>query len=356
MDPRRHLLLLGPRFARKLKVKSQTSKPHRAALALLMAALAAACSSSSGTDSPTTPSPTGPSPTEPSPVPTPTGPATVTGRVTSIHDGTPLSGLQVASGDTSVTTGADGMFTLQLSSSGLRRFDITGSDILARTFYSSETTVSTTVIRLAPETPFDPAYYRQLLRDGLEHPGALRELRRWTVPVNLYVRTVDEANQPMPPAQVAFARQIIAETIPVWTDGRVTVASIEQGPETRLGLLGWITVIWPNPIDQGVCGRSTIGGNRSFIALNYLVPGCNCGSAMRPSTIRHETGHAMGFWHTDRSDDLMSASGTSQCDLMPTARERFAAAIAYQRPFGNADPDADPPTPLAAIAPALAIP
>ena len=315
------------------------------AFLLLIAALTAACSNPDGT----------PSSAAPSPAPAAPDTVSVTGRVTAINDGAPLSGLQVASGGTAVTTGADGAFALQLSPLGLRRIDITGETILARTVWSSGTTASANAIRLGPDTPFDLNYYRQLLRDALANPAALQALRRWTIPINLYVRTVDEANQPVPQAQVDFAARIIAETVPIWSDGRISVASVEQGPNTRLGILGWITVTWPNPREDGVCGRATIGGNRGFISLNYLSAGCNCGAAMRPSTIRHEVGHSMGFWHTDRADDLMFAS-SGQCDRMPTARERLVAAIAYQRPVGNADPDADPPTPLAATGSTVAIP
>jgi len=56
-------------------------------------------------------------------------------------------------------------------------------------------------------------------------------------------------------------------------------------------------------------------------------------------------GHAMGFWHTGNADDLMSGLGVSECEHLPSARERYHAAIAYSRPVDNRDPDDDTSTP-----------
>jgi hypothetical protein len=38
---------------------------------------------------------------------------------------------------------------------------------------------------------------------------------------------------------------------------------------------------------------------------------------------------------------MFGSVGTT-CDAVPSARERYHAAIAYSRPLGNADPDIDP--------------
>ena len=60
------------------------------------------------------------------------------------------------------------------------------------------------------------------------------------------------------------------------------------------------------------------------------------------SLVRHELGHALGYWHTDAPTDVMSAVTWISNVQQPSARERAHAAIAYARPVGNTDPDTDP--------------
>ena len=56
---------------------------------------------------------------------------------------------------------------------------------------------------------------------------------------------------------------------------------------------------------------ANVGVQGGTISINYLETACACnGLATRPGTIRHEVGHAMGFWHTSKTDDLMF--GTSR--------------------------------------------
>ena len=54
-------------------------------------------------------------------------------------------------------------------------------------------------------------------------------------------------------------------------------------------------------------------------------------------------GHALGFFHTSSTDDLMFNT-VRVCDGAVSSRERLHAAIAYSRPIGNVDPDSDPQT------------
>ena len=59
----------------------------------------------------------------------------------------------------------------------------------------------------------------------------------------------------------------------------------------------------------------------------------------------HEVGHALGFFHVADTKSVMYPFIPGNCppgDL--SADERYHSAIAYTRPRGNVDPDADPST------------
>ena len=67
--------------------------------------------------------------------------------------------------------------------------------------------------------------------------------------------------------------------------------------------------------------------------------GCRCsgGPAVRLKTVKHELGHVLGFYHTDNGNDLMF-SGSNACDMEPSEREKYHAAVAYTRPIGSFAP------------------
>jgi hypothetical protein len=56
----------------------------------------------------------------------------------------------------------------------------------------------------------------------------------------------------------------------------------------------------------------------------------------------------MGFWHVRERPHRLSVPDI--CNLVPTDKERFHAALAYSRPVGNMDPDRDPSFALSATA------
>ena len=141
-------------------------------------------------------------------------------------------------------------------------------------------------------------------------------------------------------------------TTPMWTAGQLSVASVERGTGTKVGVPGWITVRFAPPtINAKICGQAQVGVSGGAIDLYSNTPGIECRCAglsdIRPLTVRHELGHALGFFHTDSASDVMAGFGVAGCDALPSARERYHAAIAYRRPVGNMEPDADPTSAIA---------
>jgi Metallo-peptidase family M12B Reprolysin-like len=181
---------------------------------------------------------------------------------------------------------------------------------------------------------FDLNFYRQFVRDQNESPN-LQLLRRWTKAPNVYIQTSALVDM----RQLDLVEAVARESIPNWTGGRFGVASVERGTETRRGVAGWLTVTFS--AETGHCGLSDVGAEGGSITLYPNTAGCGCdGYKTRPQTIRHEFGHAMGFYHTDSPTDVMMLAAPG-CDNQSSARERAHAAIAYARPVGNVDPDDD---------------
>jgi hypothetical protein len=310
---------------------------RRLSVALLLVA-AAACGSSSP---PVAPSPVTQTPVTPPPPPPP---VILTGRVVAAVTGEALGGLSVLLADKTTTTDADGRFRYELPPGTVAtpRLTVSGSGIVSHSLSLSiqgSRDVSLDAIPLSGG--FDLDYYRQLVRDAYDSPGLLRPLRRWTRAPHVYLKTVDEAGNPIEADTLEPVAAALVDDAAAWTGGRFGIAGVERGTETREGVSGWITVKWPVEFDPDVCGRAQIAADGGWIELDYLNRDCACKSSrIAPGIVRHELGHAMGFYHTSQRDDALYPF--AQCDRHPSARERLHAAIAYGRPWGNTDPDDDP--------------
>jgi hypothetical protein len=140
----------------------------------------------------------------------------------------------------------------------------------------------------------------------------------------------------------------VKDAVPQWTSGKLGVPIVERGTATREGQSGWITIKFPAEQATDSCGRAQVAADGGWIELSYHVPAAapiNCrvpGAVVAPLVVRHETGHALGFYHTDSENDVMWGGTWSNPGLTPSPRELTAAAIAYSRPVGNLDPDSDP--------------
>jgi hypothetical protein len=185
---------------------------------------------------------------------------------------------------------------------------------------------------LLSDPRFSLSFYRQLAHDSFEHPPGAQPLRRWTRPPMIYLRTVDERGGAVNVRLLEQTAAAIINTTGQWAGGAFGVAGLERGTDTREGQPGWITAKWST---TGVCGTvNGFGVEGVLITMNHLRPECTCG----PLVVKHELGHAMGYYHTDSNNDLMATTFQGTCDKELSDREIFHARIAYSQPIGSYDP------------------
>ena len=193
-------------------------------------------------------------------------------------------------------------------------------------------TARATVDALVMVAGFEPAFYRALLQNGYEAPDRLEPVRVLRGPLRLYVRTEDDQGRAIDRVTLETTERALIESAWIWSGETFGVAAIERGSGTREKATGWITVRWSRAAGSGQCGRSTVGIDGGFIELN-ASGACSCGlaTAVYPRLVRHELGHAMGYYHTGDETDVMYGRPitSSGCDLLPSDRERRHARFAH---------------------------
>jgi hypothetical protein len=275
------------------------------------------------------------------------------GTVTATNGNQPLSGISIASAPGTAMTDGNGGFILTVPGTIVTSLavSLSGSGVLTRTLLlqgPGHTGIHLDVFQ--QDRSFDVSFYRKFARNGFEEPAQLQPIHRWTQAPTIYLKTVDEAGQPIDAVTLDTAARAFLGVAGIWSGDHFGLAGIERGTGTRQGVTGYITVKWLNPPATDICGRSNVAVDGGSIELNYLfqpVPGvsgsCGCnGSRIRPRSVRHELGHALGYWHTGDAIDLMSGLSDPRCDQLPSAREVAHARDMYSRPVGNTDPDNDP--------------
>jgi hypothetical protein len=165
-----------------------------------------------------------------------------------------------------------------------------------------------------------------------EAPTHLEPIRMLRQPLRVYVQTRDDRGAAVDSATLQMTERTLIDMAPVWSGGTFGIVAIARGTETREKVPGWITVKWSSDPQSGSCGRSTVGVDGGFIELN-VSGACSCGlsTAVYPRLVRHELGHAMGYYHTDRIEDVMYGKSITpaHCDTLPSDRERRHARFAH---------------------------
>jgi hypothetical protein len=199
-----------------------------------------------------------------------------------------------------------------------------------------------TIDLIAQTAPFSLQFYRTIAR-GAASQASLWPLRRWEQNPNFYVKTTDQGGRDVAPQVLDTIERTIRGAVPDITAGTLAVARFERGAGARTDQSGWIVIELTSDPAFGHCGQSLVGSNPGRMLINVSSRN-RCGSVVpSPGCVAHETGHALGLWHTPAPSRMQATAGGPSCeDGAFTDKERHHTRIVYARPRGNTDTDVDP--------------
>jgi hypothetical protein len=301
--------------------------------------------------------PAGPS-CPPPPPPPPTSNFVIKGQVVAYGTGAPIAGARVGpAAGSAVDTDSGGAFEIRSQSAPASTpipVKVEAGGFVTRELYlryqpGTRDGVVIDLIRNA--APFSLDFFNDLVRGKYaigrgEYPDydkPLTPVLRLETSPSVYVRTIDQNGRAVEPEVLATVLPAIRKAVTDWSNGTLSVSTLETGTETRPPSEGWIVINITRNDRSTYCGQATLGDLEGEVEL--VNDRCNCGSnKISGAIVAHEIGHALGFSHVGVRGSVMFPVAPGNCPPGNlSASERYHSAVAYSRTRGNGDPDSDPP-------------
>lgn len=195
-------------------------------------------------------------------------------------------------------------------------------------------TAAVTADTLTSVSGFEPSFYRAFLQNGFESPDRLEPIKLLHGALRVYLRTEDTSGVAIDGNTLDTVERALMDSARIWAGESFGVTEVLRGTGSKEKSAGRLTVKWSRTALGTSCGRSTVGVDGGYIELN-ASGSCSCGSSslVYPRLVRHELGHAMGYYHTDDAQDVMYGKpvAADACDARPSDREWRHAVLAHRR-------------------------